>query len=240
MTSLTTQPHVSTEAIRRAAFFDIDGTLTYDRTWRGLLDYYQTNGVKRGALLAFKAVHYPLYFIRKMGLISESSFRGPWAANLAWFVRGFSMEEANQVWEWNIQHFIQRFWRKDIVAVLEDHLQAGDVVMLVSSGPQPMVKAIAQSLGVKHAIGTRFEMENGRYTGRSLKPICIDAYKAILAKEYLQNLGIAVDYSASFAYADSTSDLALLEMAGNPTAVYPGEQLKQIAIQRGWKILPPV
>lgn len=232
------QTQITSSPPQRAAFFDVDGTLTYDRTWKGLLDYFQKNRLRRLTLLAFKAVHYPLYFMRKLGLISESAFRAPWAANLAWFVRGYTEQEANKVWNWNVDHFIKHFWRQDILQVLEKHQQAGDLVMLVSSGPQPMLKTIARSLGVEHAIGTRFEMQDGRYSGRSLKPVCIDQYKAILAKEHLQNLGIPVDYDASYAYADSTSDLSLLEMAGNPVAVYPGEQLKQIATQRGWKIIP--
>ena len=236
--NLASQTNNSGSTPRRAAFFDVDGTLTFERTWRGLLDYFQRNHLRQGTLLAFKAVHYPLYFMRKLGLISESAFRAPWAANLAWFVRGYTEEEADKVWNWNVEHFIQRFWRQDILQVLEKHQQSGDLVMLVSSGPHPMMKTIARSLGVEHAIGTRFEMQGGRYTGRSLKPICIDEYKAILAKQYLQELGIPIDYASSFAYADSTSDLSLLEMAGNPIAVYPGEQLKEIAIQRGWSILP--
>ncbi len=232
------QPQATSSLAQRAAFFDVDGTLTYDRTWKGLLDYFQKNRLRRGTLLAFKAVHYPLYFMRKLGLISESAFRAPWAANLAWFVRGYTEEEADRVWNWNVDNFIKHFWRQDILQVLEKHQQEGDLVMLVSSGPQPMMKTIARSLGLEHAIGTRFEMQDGRYTGRSLKPVCIDQYKAILAKEYLQNLDIPVDYDASYAYADSTSDLSLLEMAGNPVAVYPGEQLNQIATQRGWQIIP--
>lgn len=224
---------------QRAAFFDVDGTLTFDRTWKGLVDYFKRNHLRQGTLLTFNAIHYPLYFISRMGLISESAFRTPWAANLAWFVRGYTEGEADKVWAWNVENFIKRFWRQDMLQVLKGHQKAGDLVMLVSSGPQPMLKTIAKSLDVEHAVGTRFEMKSGRYTGRSLRPVCIDEYKAILPKQYLQDLGIQVDYAASFAYADSTSDLALLEMAGNPVAVYPGEQLKQIALQRGWKSIPP-
>lgn len=236
--NLASQTNKSVNTPCRAAFFDVDGTLTFERTWRGLLDYFQRNHLRQGTLLTFKAVHYPLYFMHKLHLISESAFRAPWAANLAWFVRGYSAEEADKVWNWNVEHFIQRFWRQDMLKVLAEHQQAGDLVMLVSSGPQPMMKTIARALGVEHAIGTRFEMQAGRYTGRSLKPVCIDQYKAILAKEYLQDLGILVDYDSSYAYADSTSDLSLLEMAGNPVAVYPGEQLKEIATNRGWQIIP--
>jgi phosphoserine phosphatase len=44
--------------------------------------------------------------------------------------------------------------------------------------------------------------------------------------------------TASHAYADSLSDLQLLEMVGNPTAVYPEEKLANEARLRGWAIYP--
>ena len=225
-------------ASRRAAFFDVDGTLTNERTWKGLLEYFRQRRLRRATLLAFIAMHYPLYLIRRLGLISESAFRSPWAAHLAWFVRGYSVEEANEVWEWTVTHFINHAWRTDILRVLEDHRQAGHLVIIVSSGPQPLMARAARDLQVEHVIGTRFELDERRYTGRSLEPICIDEFKASLTLKHLQNLGIQVDLTNSFAYADSTADLSLLEMVGNPVAVYPDKNLEKIAYQRGWQVIP--
>jgi hypothetical protein len=48
-----------------------------------------------------------------------------------------------------------------------------------------------------------------------------------------------VDLSASYAYADSISDLQLLEMVSNPVAVYPDERLRQVARDRGWGYFHP-
>ena len=46
----------------RAAFFDIDGTLTSERTWKGMMDYFTAAHLRRWTHLAFFAAHYPLVF----------------------------------------------------------------------------------------------------------------------------------------------------------------------------------
>jgi len=222
----------------KAAFFDIDGTLTSDRTWKGIMDYFQKNKLQRGTMIFYMASHYPLYFLRRLGLISESVFRAPWSANMAWFFRGVSIEEAQVVWDYTVEEHLNNCWRRDTRAILEHHSHAGDLVMLVSSGPQPLVERIATELGVEHAIGTRFETFDGRYTGRSLKPFCIGSYKAILPLQYMREHELEVDLEASFAYGDSVSDLPLLELVGNPVAVYPDQNLQAIAQARGWQVFP--
>ena len=45
-----------------------------------------------------------------------------------------------------------------------------------------------------------------------------------------------MDLSSSFAYADSLSDLPMLELVGTPVAVNPDPRLSQIAGQRGWRV----
>jgi HAD superfamily hydrolase (TIGR01490 family) len=221
-----------------AAFFDIDGTLTSEHTWSGILDYFQRRGERRGTHLLYMAVHYPLYFMRRLRLISESNFRAPWAAHLAWYVRGYTIQQADELWNWAIDKFISQYWRADTCGLLEAHRQSGDLVMLVSSGPLPLVQRAALHLGVDHAVGTRFEIQGGRYTGRSLDPVCIEAYKASLPLDYLSIRGLKVDLETSYAYADSLADLPMLEMVGHPIAVYPDAGLQKIAVQRGWRLIP--
>ncbi len=225
---------------RIAAFFDVDGTLTSERTWKGIIGYFQTYNLRRTTHAVFLGLHYPLYFLRRMGLLSESRFRATWASHLAWYVRGYTLSEANKVWTWGIENFLSQHWREDTCTLLRQHQIKNDLVMLVSSAPQPFLEAIANHLGVQHCVGTRLESNDQVYTGRSLRPVCIDAYKAILVREYLNNLGIKVDLHRSYAYADSIADLALLEMVGNPIAVYPDRLLTQTARQRGWAIFPEV
>ena len=222
----------------RAAFFDIDGTLTKDRTWKGFLDYFKQHRLRRGTHALFLGVHYPLYFLYKLHLISMTKFRGAWAADMAWYVRSYTLERAQEVWDWTVERFLNKHWREDICALLQNHQRAGEPVILVSSGPGPLIQRIAREFGTEHAIGTSLELVDGRYTGRSLPPVCIDQHKATLARAYLRERCLEIDLARSYAYADAISDLPLLEMVGNPVAVYPERSLREIAEEREWLILP--
>jgi HAD superfamily hydrolase (TIGR01490 family) len=223
---------------RRAAFFDIDGTLTSERTWKGIMDYFTRNRLRRGTHLAYLAANYPMYFLRRLGLISESAFRSPWAARLAWYVRGYTPRQAEPVWEWAVERFLAQYWRQDTRRLLDEHLQAGDMVMLVSAAPQPLVQHIACDLGAHYAVGTRFKLRGGHYTGGTVPPVVIDDGKAQAALVVLQSQGLSVDLPKSYSYADSISDRSLLEMVGHPVAVYPDDALRLLATERGWRIFP--
>jgi len=59
-----------------------------------------------------------------------------------------------------------------------------------------------------------------------------------MPQEYLIDQGIKINFEDSYAYADSQTDLHLLEMVGHPVAVYPEEDLRHTADQRGWQIVP--
>jgi HAD superfamily hydrolase (TIGR01490 family) len=217
------------------AFFDVDGTLTTERVWRGLLEYFRRRGERRWTHLFFWAFHLPLFFLFKTGMISQSAFRRPWAAHLAWFLRGYTVAEAEPIWDWVTKEYLTPYWRSDALELIESHKQAGDLVVLVSAGPTPLEQAIADHLGADFAVGTDFEIEDGIYTGRANGVICIDENKAHLTRAALQRRGLSVDWEASHAYADSAGDVHLLGMVGNPVAFHPDDQLGPIAKVRGWK-----
>jgi len=222
----------------RAAFFDIDGTLTNDRTWKGLVGYFQEHKQQRGIHLLYMLRHYPLYILFRLKLVSMASVRKTWAGNLAWYLRGYSPQESEAVWDWIVVNFFNHHWRADVREQLKTHIRNGDLVMLVSSAPQPMVGRIARELGAENGIGTSLEVRSGRYTGRCKQPVCIGSYKASMPQEFLNDRGIKIDFKDSYAYADSLTDLHLLEMVGHPVAVYPEDNLRQTAGQRKWQIFP--
>lgn len=222
----------------RAGFFDVDGTLTDTRVWEGLMAYFKFHGLRRWTHRVFWAYHMPYYLLLKARLISQGSFRRPWAAHLAWYLRGYTPQEAEEVWDWVVEEYLSRHWRFDARRLLDDHRAAEDLVMLVSAGPQPLLDRIAREVGAGHVVATGFALRHGRYTGHSLEPVCIDENKAALAKAYLAREGIEVNFQSSYAYADAISDLHLLEMVGNPVAVYADEGLTEVAEKRGWRVFP--
>lgn len=222
----------------RVALFDVDGTLTDVRVWQGVMDYFKEQRLRRWTVRWFWAVNLPLWFAHKVGLISQSAFRRPWAARLSWLFRGYTEDQAAEIWDWVVEKHLVNHWRADIRELLKQHSERGDLVALVSAGPEPLVTRIAKEVGADLVVATRHEVRNGRFTGRHVSPVCMDAHKAELTREKLIGSGKSVDFAQSFAYADSPGDLALLELVGNPRAVYPDEELREIAEVRGWTILP--
>lgn len=223
---------------RSAAFFDLDGTITNVRTWAGILNYFKERSEKRFTHLRFWGYHSLLYLLHKARLLSQTGFREPWAANLGWFLRGMSEEEAENVWRWIVEQHFAGHWHQHSLDILEHHKQSGDYLVLVSASPAPLGRYVARQLGMDLAVGTEFALKDGRFTGKIQDKVCIAERKAEQARSMLDELGIEVDFAASSAYADSPGDLAMLEMAGRPVALNPDELLLPIAQQRGWEILP--
>jgi HAD superfamily hydrolase (TIGR01490 family) len=75
---------------------------------------------------------------------------------------------------------------------------------------------------------------DGRLTGQLTALPPIGEARALLLADYAQEFGLSLEESV--AYADSTSDLAMLEAVGFPVAVNPEARLSAIARRRGWHV----
>ena len=219
-----------------AAFFDVDGTLYSGRVWSGLMDYLKAHGRRLDANLYFTAFM-PHWIARKLKLISEERFRAPWAKYLAWPMRGWTKAQAQACFDWVAREYVEPLRREQVIARLREHQSQGHVVVLVSSGLSPLQAAIGATLGVERVVGPQVEWRDGRLTGRTLPPLVIGERKASVTRQLLREWRLDVDLTVSFAYADSISDLPLLELVGHPTAVNPDEQLAAVARERGWPVL---
>ena len=223
---------------RTAAFFDLDGTLTKVRTWAGIINFFKERGEKRFTYYRFWSYHSILYLLHKAGLLSQTGFREPWAANLGWFFRGMTEQEAEAIWQWTVDDHFKGNWQENALKILEEHKQKGDFLVLVSASPAPLGRYVAGKLGMDMAVGTEFELKDGRFTGKVKEQVNIADRKAILTTQRLTEAGIEVDFAASSAYADAPGDLAMLEMVGRPVALNGDELLLPIAEERGWEHIP--
>ncbi|HEY1988140.1 MAG TPA: HAD-IB family hydrolase [Acidimicrobiales bacterium] len=80
----------------------------------------------------------------------------------------------------------------------------------------------------------RLSQAGGRYTGRLAELPPIGEARALVLADYAEAEGL--DLSESMAYADSASDLPMLEAVGFPVAVNPETKLAAIARRRGWHV----
>ena len=219
-----------------AAFFDLDGTLCAEHVWRALGKYFKKNHRRRLLLNAFMVTHLSLWPLHRLGLLSRVRFFRLWIEHMPWLLVGLRPEEGQEIFRWVTDQALIPALRPDVAEVLRQHQAEGHQVILVSGAFEELLACLGERLGIQHVVGTRLELRNGRYSGRAVKP-CFGPDKVVLLTELLDRTGLEVDFRQSFAYGDGIFDVPILELVGNPVAVYPDSQLRDYASQRGWRII---
>jgi HAD superfamily hydrolase (TIGR01490 family) len=122
-----------------------------------------------------------------------------------------------------------------MLAVVREHQDAGRPAYIATAASQPAAEILAEALVMDGAIGTKWEIVDGVYTGRLDGPFAYGEGKASRLREFAAERGI--DLASSWAYTDAVSDLPMLEAVGHPVAVNPDAELAEIASREGWEIL---
>jgi HAD superfamily hydrolase (TIGR01490 family) len=120
-------------------------------------------------------------------------------------------------------------------ALVRQHHEAGDRVVIITATNRFITGPIAKRLGVDTLLATECEMQDGRYTGRLTDVPCFQEGKVTRIERWLQENDQSLD--DSYFYSDSRNDLPLLERVSHPVAVDPDPALRRIAQQRGWEII---
>lgn len=117
--------------------------------------------------------------------------------------------------------------------LLDQHIERGDRLILLSAGPQELVEAVSGAIGISTALGTVAEVFEGRYTGRLIGPFCHGEGKL----HRLRTLLGPVELRRTSAYGDATSDLPVLWAVARPVAVNPDRGLTAAAETNRWPII---
>jgi HAD superfamily hydrolase (TIGR01490 family) len=115
------------------------------------------------------------------------------------------------------------------------HQDEGRPVYIVTASSQEMAELVAGALLFDGALGSGWEKEDGRYTGRAIEPFTYREGKAEAMRELAAREGY--DLAASYAYSDSESDLPMLRAVGNPVVVNPDGELTRVAREEGWRVM---
>lgn len=136
----------------------------------------------------------------------------------------------------------QRFVAEKIVpkiaakapALLAQHRDAGDTLLITTATNRFIVEPIAELFGIEHLLATEPELIDGRYTGRLARSNFREA-KVSNLQAWLAERGNR--YTRLSGYSDSHNDLPLLEFVHHPHAVDPDPTLKAEAERRGWPVI---
>jgi len=124
-------------------------------------------------------------------------------------------------------------------ALVQQHQQQGDRVVLVTATNDFVTTPIARAFGIDDLIAVRLARDPlGTITGRIDGVPSYREGKVTRVEQWLAERGAHWgDFERISVYSDSPNDLPLLERATHPVATNPSPALEAIARQRGWRIL---
>lgn len=128
--------------------------------------------------------------------------------------------------------------QKPALDLVQGHQHAGDLVAIVTATNEFVTRPIAAAFGVQELIAIDLVRNaEGEVTGEILGTPSFREGKVTRVEAWLaaRKLGWQ-DVETTF-YSDSMNDLSLLEKATHPVATNPDERLRQLATERGWRIL---
>ncbi len=103
------------------------------------------------------------------------------------------------------------------------HKKMGHKVFFISGSPDFLVSKMAEKYGVDEYRGTHYMVdEENRFTGE-IRKLWDSANKEKVIHELIEKYD--VDLLNSFSYGDTTGDLSMLKMVGNPVAINPNKAL---------------
>ena len=126
----------------------------------------------------------------------------------------------------------------EALALVQGHQRAGDAVLIVTATNEFVTRPIAQAFGVDELIAVELERNaHGWITGEIRGTPSFREGKVLRVQQWLADRGLGwSDVEMTF-YSDSINDLPLLEKAQHPVATNPDARLRQLALERGWRIL---
>jgi HAD superfamily hydrolase (TIGR01490 family) len=219
--------HRARRPSRVGAFFDMDKTLLSENSGALYMRYrYRRGEISRVEVL--KGIG--TYLQYKLGLLDIER----WTKDMMLQFRGHSereLEEEALVW---VREMVVQTIYPEARALVREHLDRGDVVAIVSGATRFVVRPIALHLDIEHMLYTHLEVEDGRFTGRIVEPICFEDGKVFWLQQFIEEHH--VDLARSYFYTDSVTDLPLLALVGHPMVTNPDPFLYRAAVKRCWPV----
>lgn len=140
------------------------------------------------------------------------------------------------------ERFLQEVIRPAItpqaLALVQQHREAGDQLVMVTATNEFVTRPIADLFGVQELVSVKLARDaDGWITGEIDGIPSMREGKVLRMDQWLAERGLSWDAVDATFYSDSPNDLPLLEKVSHPVATNPDERLRKIAQERGWRIL---
>lgn len=195
-------------------------------------------------------------FLQEKGIITDPNFSIKDKEMMQQYAQGtlnlqeymdFSLAPLSQIDTKTVDAFVAECIMKNVVQNVYPEAQTltnslllenPDDVLIISATVSFIVKQVAKSMGIRHAIGVDLAVKSGCYSSEivgvpSFREGKVERLKSWLTSQELS--GIFYDHIAF--YTDSINDLPLCEFADEVYTVNPCPQLLPIAKANDWGIL---
>lgn len=202
------------------AFFDIDGTIFRNSL---MIEHFKK-------LITFEVIDQELWYtkVKKVYLEWEKRYgdfeeylellAGVYIEELKGVNKSYIEFIADQVIKLN-GDMVYKYSRDQI----EWHKKQGHKVFFISGSPDFLVSRMAEKYGVTEFRGTLYKVDDeNKFTGEIVRMWDSESKQKQLY-ELIEKYD--VDLLNSFAYGDTTGDLSMLKLVGNPIAINPNKQL---------------
>ncbi len=213
-----------------AALFDVDGTLIERNSASLYMSHLRRTGQARRRDVA-RTLWYLLQY--KLGLLDIQSAL---ATSMTWVRGRDEASMAEDCRQWYAQE-VRAFVFPAMAKLVEAHREAGHLPVILTSATRYLAEPLGADLGIRHHLVSQLVVENGRFTGEAVRPLCYGKGKVWWAERFAAEHD--VDLASSYFYTDSITDLPVLDRVGHPRVVRPDPRLRRVAQQRGWQILRP-
>ncbi len=229
-------PQTALQAIRKRAgrpdvlaVFDVDGTLVETN----VIEYYLWMRLKAQPVTEWPRFLGGMLREAPRWLYLERRSRAEFQRSFYRQYEGLDLEEMRQLGREACDAVTLRRIYPEGMRRIREHKRAGHRVLLLTGALDVVVEPLAELLEVEvdcaHLI-----VKDGIMTGDLESPPPAGEARSTLLKQYAGRNSI--DLAESFAYADSLSDLPMLEEVGNPVVINPDARISQVASQRGWRV----
>jgi fatty acyl-CoA reductase len=211
-----------------AAIFDVDGTIVASNvvSHYAWLKLQELPMALRPLWMVALIGRVPYYWL--LDKLSRAHFNRAFYKNY----KGWKPARARALGMQSFYGYVLDRLHPEAIAALRAHKRAGHRIVLLSGTLDFLLEPFKDL--ADDVLTARLEEENGVYTGElSGAPVAGEARARMLASFARRR---NVDLSRSYAYADSISDLPMLEAVGIPVAVNPDARLRAAARDRGWQI----
>ncbi len=216
-------------AKRKAAFFDIDGTLVKGFIICAFPEYLSRNGffhIESKKRIQDMLQHY------KKGEIDASfaALKNP--REYALGLKGQSKEKISSLAACFMNEYKKNVfsYAKQLVELMNKN---GFLTIATSGSPIEVIEKL-DFLGFNKFYGSEMSDISGRYDGKTKTNLIIPENKRDLFQNIIRTHNI--DLESSFAFGDTEQDLHILTKVHYPVVLKPNKALKRIAEQKGWMI----